>query len=295
MSHSLKQISDAIKVAAGYNLKNQMSEICEQTTSEDPTTHPFNFVDNETIGKGNVTIILLMQLVSAQELPFDASSGECTMTIDTYKVADTVLQGRIARLKKNIKVPFLTINEVALLYKLNQEQYWPFSIFCRHWLLTKAAAINDVNAAAIAELARLEHELGIGFIVQGKAGSGKTKKFIDAAVFFVASYNLQNTLQVGAFTGIAAVTAGAETIHTLLEISIHETINDKRVTPAQIDKWNLVTHLILDEAGTTSASLLRRIHSRLCALKQEDTKFFGGVFLVLVQDISQLPPTEGTI
>ena len=254
---------------------------------------PFDFRDDEIIGKGMTTVDMLSG-ASITELQFDSDTGQCTTTLESYKSDKPAAVRRTKAISAGSFVPALSIDEVALKFHLSKEQYEPFASFCAHWLST-TAAIMTPDIQTDPALQRLSSLLGVGFVVQGKAGTGKTVNFIKPVRDLVDSFGLHGTVITMAFTGIAATSADANTCHSTLGLAIKELLSERTPTEEEIKKWAPVTHILLDEAGTLTGSLLKRIHNKLCALKKRTDLYFGGVFFVLVMDITQLPPTGGTI
>lgn len=281
-------IREVIKDAKKIN----SCQITPIATSDDFES-PFYFKDDEIIGKGKTTVEVL-HAASITELQFNTDTGQCTTTFESYKSDNAAAVRRTQAISQGSFVPALSIDEVALKFRLSKEQYEPFASFCAHWLSTTAAMIT-CSTETDPTLQRLSALLGIGFVVQGKAGTGKTVNFIKPVRDLVNSFGLHGTVITMAFTGIAATSADASTCHSTLGLAIRELLSETTPTEAEIKKWAPVTHILLDEAGTLTGSLLRRIHNKLCTLKKRTDLYFGGVFFVLVMDITQLPPTGGTI
>ena len=284
---SKKTILEVIKAAKKINS-------CQVTPSAifHEFESPFYLKDDEIIGKGNTTVEVLRG-ASITELQFNADTGQCTTTLESYKSDKPAAVRRTQAISAAAFVPALSIDEVALKFRLSKEQYEPFASFCAHWLGTTAAMMT--GAKTDITLQRLSAMLGVGFVVQGKAGTGKTVNFIKPVRDLVNSFGLHGTVITMAFTGIAATSADASTCHSTLGLAMKELLSETTPTEAEIIKWAPVTHILLDEAGTLTGSLLRRIHNKLCTLKKRTDLYFGGVFFVLVMDITQLPPTGGTI
>ena len=263
------------------------------TTISPEFDSPFYFKNDEIIGKGNTTVEVLLG-ASITQLQFDSDTGQCTTTLESYNSDKPTAVRRTKAIRAGTFVPALSIDEVALKFHLSKEQYEPFASFGAHWLSTTAAIMTS-SIQTDPTLQRLSALLGVGFVVQGKAGTGKTVNFIKPVRDLVNSFGLHNTVITMAFTGIAATSADASTCHSTLGLAIRELLSETTPTEAEIKKWAPVTHILLDEAGTLTGSLFRRIHNKLCALKKRTDLYFGGVFFVLVMDITQLPPTGGTL
>ena len=137
----------------------------------------------------------------------------------------------------------------------------------------------------------------------GKAGTGKTT---------FLKYLKQHTSKqavVVAPTGVAAINAGGVTIHSFFRIPLTPFIpNDQRlqsqatpdsrvtiydtlrVTSAMLDVIKSMELLIIDEVSMVRADILDVIDTALKVLRKVHNKPFGGVQVVLIGDLYQLPP-----
>ncbi|GFW00404.1 hypothetical protein TNCV_692431 [Trichonephila clavipes] len=98
-----------------------------------------------------------------------------------------------------------------------------------------------------------------------------------------------------ASTGKAATAIGGSTVHSALSISL------SRLMPLNIEKANqyrtlfkFVKVLIIDEISMVSAELLEQINARLKQITGLFTKDFGGLDVILIGDLRQLPPVKAT-
>lgn len=141
----------------------------------------------------------------------------------------------------------------------------------------------------------------------GKAGTGKTT---------FLKYIKQTTHKkhvVLAFTGVAAINAGGQTIHSFFQIKPGVYFPDdkrlRRKSPEDdFDKSTIYNHfrynnnklniiknlelLIIDEVSMLNADLLDLIDRLLRTFRNRENETFGGVQVVLIGDIFQLPPIE---
>lgn len=156
---------------------------------------------------------------------------------------------------------------------------------------------------------RFLNETNRSIFLTGKAGTGKTT-FLKKAVEDSAK-----DIVVLAPTGIAALNAGGQTIHSFFRLPFQPLlINDLRfMAPFQQakvygfrDKENIYTSLsytanhtkaiesletlIIDEISMVRADILDMIDRILRVFRQEARKPFGGVQMVLIGDPYQLPP-----
>ena len=124
----------------------------------------------------------------------------------------------------------------------------------------------------------------------GKAGTGKT--------VFIKEFkeHTKKKVVVLAPTGIAAINAHAQTIHSFFNFSfspyIPQTININTKNDAETYDDEMLKELemiIIDEISMVRADLLDRIDNKLRLVRQSN-KPFGGVQLLLIGDLFQLPP-----
>jgi hypothetical protein len=147
--------------------------------------------------------------------------------------------------------------------------------------------------------------------ITGKAGTGKT-----TFLKYVKSHVSKRTAVV-AYTGVAAVNAGGQTIHSFFKISPNVppfTPWDKRLrknaSADDTDRTTIYSHfrytrerqeifkslelLIIDEISMVRADFLDVIDKVLRAFSGKASGLpFGGVQVVLIGDAFQLPPVEG--
>lgn len=146
--------------------------------------------------------------------------------------------------------------------------------------------------------------------ITGKAGTGKTTflKYV--------KNNIKKNIAIVAYTGVASVNAGGQTIHSFFKIDPTEapfTPWDKRLRFSAkadpVDKTNIYSHfqynsarietlkaleiLIIDEVSMVRADFIDVIDKILRAFGKNRNLPFGGVKLILIGDTFQLPPIEG--
>jgi hypothetical protein len=141
--------------------------------------------------------------------------------------------------------------------------------------------------------------------ITGKAGTGKT-----TFLKYLRETTTKNTV-ILAPTGVAAMNAGGQTIHSFFQIppSIYLP-NDKRLrTKAPIgdeDKSTIFDHfkyfkerleiirglelLIIDEVSMVRCDLLDLVDRILRVFRKKENESFGGVQVILIGDTFQLPP-----
>jgi len=140
----------------------------------------------------------------------------------------------------------------------------------------------------------------------GKAGTGKTT-FLKQ----IAKTSHKN-LVIAAPTGIAALNAGGVTLHSLLQLPFgsfipsesffnNQTITDQVHTPSSLvkkvrfnkSKMNMLREmelLIIDEVSMLRADLLDAIDVVLRRVRFQKDQPFGGVQILFIGDLLQLPP-----
>jgi ATP-dependent exoDNAse (exonuclease V) alpha subunit len=140
----------------------------------------------------------------------------------------------------------------------------------------------------------------------GKAGTGKT-----TLLRHVLSKTHKKTV-IAAPTGIAAINAGGVTLHSLFQLPFgafvpsnfalpFDELNQKIHTPASLmkeqrlsaSKRQLIREielLIIDEVSMLRADLLDAIDLVLKKVRREPNRAFGGVQVLFIGDLYQLPP-----
>ncbi len=146
--------------------------------------------------------------------------------------------------------------------------------------------------------------------ITGKAGTGKTTflKYV--------KNNIKKNIAIVAYTGVAAINAGGQTIHSFFKIDPSEppfTPWDKRLRYSAKDdiqdKTTIYSHfqynslrkdtlkaleiLIIDEVSMVRADFIDVIDKILRAFGKNRNQPFGGVKIILIGDTFQLPPIEG--
>lgn len=125
-------------------------------------------------------------------------------------------------------------------------------------------------------------------LIVGKAGTGKTT-FLREVV-----NNCKKTLAVVAPSGIAAIEAGGQTIHSFFGFNTAAFAPGSKdgklnLTQGQVEYINRLEVLIIDEISMVRADLLDHIDSRLRRIRHIDRPF-ADVQIVMIGDLKQLPP-----
>lgn len=130
----------------------------------------------------------------------------------------------------------------------------------------------------------------MSLFLTGKAGTGKTTFLRE-----VVRYTKKKCI-VLAPTGIAAVNAGAMTIHSFFQFGLGpfvqgviEPKSDFRINKSKLELIRHLQLLIIDEVSMVRADLMDHIDVELRRIRR-NSKPFGGVQLLMVGDLQQLPP-----
>lgn len=130
----------------------------------------------------------------------------------------------------------------------------------------------------------------MSLFLTGKAGTGKTT-FLREVVLYTKKKCI-----VLAPTGIAAVNAGAMTIHSFFQFGLGpfvqgviEPKSDFRINKSKLELIRHLQLLIIDEVSMVRADLMDHIDVELRRIRR-NSKPFGGVQLLMIGDLQQLPP-----
>lgn len=130
----------------------------------------------------------------------------------------------------------------------------------------------------------------MSLFLTGKAGTGKTTFLRD-----VVRHTKKKCI-VLAPTGIAAVNAGAMTIHSFFQFGLGPFIkgviepkSDFRINKSKLELIRNLQLLIIDEVSMVRADLMDHIDVELRRIRR-NSKPFGGVQLLMIGDLQQLPP-----
>ena len=130
----------------------------------------------------------------------------------------------------------------------------------------------------------------MSLFLTGKAGTGKTT-FLREVVHYTKKKCI-----VLAPPGIAAVNAGAMTIHSFFQFGLGpfvqgviEPKSDFRINKSKLELIRHLQLLIIDEVSMVRADLMDHIDVELRRIRR-NSKPFGGVQLLMIGDLQQLPP-----
>ena len=124
---------------------------------------------------------------------------------------------------------------------------------------------------------------GAHLFLTGRAGTGKTT--VTRAILS----RLGSRAAVLAPTGVAAMNAGGQTLHSFFQLPPRLIMpgDIRRVRNARVIK--ALTTLVVDEISMVRSDLMQAVDFSL-RLNRDSSAPFGGVRLVLVGDLAQLPP-----
>jgi ATP-dependent DNA helicase PIF1 len=132
---------------------------------------------------------------------------------------------------------------------------------------------------------------GANIFLTGEPGAGKTytlNQFIEQA------RDQGKRIAVTASTGIAASHIDGQTIHSWSGLGIKDSIRDDEIDrmawqPTFQERYNLCDILIIDEISMLHGARLDMI-DRVCRWLRRNKKPFGGLQVIFVGDLFQLPP-----
>ncbi len=136
---------------------------------------------------------------------------------------------------------------------------------------------------------QLVSETATSVFLTGKAGTGKTT--------FLRHLHQQSPkrMAIVAPTGVAAINAGGVTIHSFFQLPFAPFVpgsvmkTDYTMRSEKIKIIRTLDLLVIDEISMVRADLLDAVDAALRHYRHSDTPF-GGVQLVLIGDLQQLPP-----
>lgn len=134
---------------------------------------------------------------------------------------------------------------------------------------------------------------GASVFLTGPPGSGKTfvlNKYVKQAV------KSGRVVAVTASTGIAATHIGGTTIHSWSGLGIRDRLEPRDLQQLAnndrlVKRYNGTDVLVIDEVSMLHGQRLDMINE-VCKLLREDERPFGGLQVILVGDLFQLPPVS---
>ena len=165
------------------------------------------------------------------------------------------------------------------------------------------ATITDTTNASFQLAADFVNYTNASIFLTGKAGTGKTTflKYCKA--------NEKKNTAIVAPTGVAAINAGGTTIHSFFQLPFtpfipesrgfgnNEQVTDKhsligklRLTNDRKEVMQQLELLIIDEISMVRCDVLDAIDTVLRHVRSRHSQAFGGVQVLLIGDMHQLPP-----
>ena len=137
-----------------------------------------------------------------------------------------------------------------------------------------------------------ESEEQLLLIITGMAGSGKS--YLISAIKDL----LGNKCKIAAFFGVAAFNVKGQTLHSLLQLPIRGKrayeLNGDALQRLQAAFEN-IAYLLIDEFSVIGQSMLGWISKRLKQATGKTQLPFGGISVILIGDIAQLPPVSDKV
>jgi hypothetical protein len=128
----------------------------------------------------------------------------------------------------------------------------------------------------------------------GKAGTGKT-----TFLKYLKEHSSKNMV-VAAPTGVAAINAGGVTLHSLFQLPLHpflptennkqELLSKIRYQKQRIQLLRKMELLVIDEISMVRCDVLDAIDAILRSVRRNHQAPFGGVQILFIGDLFQLPP-----
>lgn len=136
-------------------------------------------------------------------------------------------------------------------------------------------------------LARMENSSECLFIT-GKAGSGKS------TLLDVFRTKTKKKIAVLAPTGVAALNVGGQTIHSFFKFPPGLLTPDRIRSLRQKKLYKSLETLIIDEVSMVRADMMDAIDQFLRVNGNDKNKPFGGIQMIFIGDLFQLPPVIST-
>jgi len=148
--------------------------------------------------------------------------------------------------------------------------------------------INSGTTSSVADevvvLNSITKEICPVFLITGEAGTGKS------TLVESLKRSLKGNTVVVAFTGVAALNVGGETIHSFFGFPITILTEGKIGDSNYLEKFKAIDYLIIDEVSMLRADILDAIFSTLEKYGKNPAQPLGGVKVILVGDFLQLDP-----
>lgn len=147
---------------------------------------------------------------------------------------------------------------------------------------------NNILSKEQQEAFDLINDTHQNLFIQGQAGTGKS------SFIMYLKEHLKKSIVVCSPTAIAAINVGGQTLHSFFKLPISDFIDDKMIFKAnrkKVAEVILKTEiLVIDEISMVRPDMLDAINTICKQIKHNKSKPFGGIQVVLIGDIYQLPP-----
>jgi len=133
-------------------------------------------------------------------------------------------------------------------------------------------------------------DLNTHLFITGRAGTGKS-----TLLFYLNIMKNSHTV-ILAPTGVAALNVGGQTIHSFFRFRPNITPDYARKKAKKIKKYKSsriykkINTIIIDEVSMVRADLLDSIDQFLRIIRNNEDESFGGVKMIFIGDLFQLPP-----
>ncbi len=141
---------------------------------------------------------------------------------------------------------------------------------------------------------RFVTETGENIFLTGKAGTGKT-----TFLKYLKSHCVKNLI-VAAPTGVAAINAGGVTLHSLFQLPFHpflpthsnkeDLLRKMKFNKQRLALLRKMEVLVIDEISMVRCDVIDAIDTLLKSVRRNYNLPFGGVQLLCIGDLHQLPP-----
>jgi ATP-dependent DNA helicase PIF1 len=134
---------------------------------------------------------------------------------------------------------------------------------------------------------------GSSVFLTGAPGAGKTYVLNE---FIQRASKRGRRIAITASTGIAATHIGGSTIHSWSGLGIKDSLSEWDIdrlhqTERLVKRYNSVDVLVIDEVSMLHGKRLDMVN-QVCKILRQNDKPFGGLQVILVGDLFQLPPVS---
>lgn len=157
-----------------------------------------------------------------------------------------------------------------------------------------SAAVNVIRDETFDLAFRFATETNEHIFLTGKAGTGKT-----TFLKYLINHSSKNVV-VAAPTGVAAINAGGVTLHSLFQLPFHpflpnpasrdELLARLKYSKNRLDTLQKMDMLVIDEVSMVRCDVIDAIDEILKSVRKNHTELFGGVQVLFIGDLYQLPP-----